>query len=417
MQELFLKLIYGFLLSLRWLFLSGRFGAWLHNLIYYSAWMLIRVTLVGEERLKSTVWLNILGSNQAAYKWQKQIYTSTPKAWQHALKTKFLLRRFYGTFHRRQLEREGHIVPSMITISVNSPASCNLSCAHCYANSHEAAELPVNVFRKVLAEQESLGIYSVMISGGEPLLYKGLMDLFHEFPDTTFDVVTNGTLVTESVVKELASLGNVCLNFSLEGLEEETDKIRGQGVFCKVQAAMGYCKIEHLPYSVIITVTQENFAVATSGELMAFLEEMRCCGVIFSTYLAVGGNPHPEWEITTEQSEMLDVFRERVKREYAMMATVGRNGTAQVTECFAGRQYIHILPNGLAEGCPFVHWADLKMNVRDNSILEITGSPFFQRLREIADYKVAGITPCRAGRYQTMQRFFGEVAESTTIRR
>jgi len=101
----------------------------------------------------------------------------------------------------------------------------------CYASGRKDVELPPEVFRKILVEQEGLGVYTVMISGGEPFLYPYLWEIMREFPNTTFSVATNGTLLNKEMVDEMANLGNICLVFSIEGFEEETDAVRGKGVF------------------------------------------------------------------------------------------------------------------------------------------------------------------------------------------
>lgn len=412
-SALVVNVLFWLLVGLRWIFLSCRFGAFLHNVLYYIAWSLCRPS-ANDRRLVSVLLTTFWEGNHAAYEWQRRMYTTRTEVWQQHLRSSFVLKRFIGYFRRKRLQQGGHVVPTLLMVSVNSPGSgCNLSCAHCYASSHHDAILPIESFRKLLVEQEQLGIFSVMVSGGEPFMYDGILGLFQEFPDTMFQVFTNGTLVTEEIVGELAGLGNVALAFSLEGFREDTDQIRGRGVFDKVVRAMEVCKRQGLAFGVTVTVTKNNFSEVVSDRFMSFVELAGCGHANFSTYLATGSTPHEDWEIGPEQVEALDAFKERVRRFYAVFVTVGRNGTAGVTGCFAGREYLHILPSGLAEGCPFVHWADLQFNIRDNPILELTGSPLFQRLREITAQGVPGLVPCRAGRYNAMERFFGEVAIKT----
>jgi len=412
-NTLVVNVLYRFLVGLRWLFLSCRLGAFLHNLFYYIVWSL-SFPSAHDRRLMTALLTSLSVNNQSTYEWQRKIYTSAPKVWQHYLRSSFILKRFIGFFRRRRLQKAGHVVPSLLMVSPSSPGSgCNLSCAHCYANAHADATLPIDVFRKLLIEQEELGIFAVMVSGGEPLMYEGMLDLFQEFPDTSFQVFTNGTLVTEEIAEILADLGNAVLTFSIEGFEEETDRIRGQGVFGKVLNAVEYCRKERLVYGATITVTRNNFAEVVSERFMKFLEGLGCAYVNFSTYIAVGQSPHHDWEISANQAEQLDLFKENARLKYAMITTVGKNGTAGVTGCFAGRQYLHILPNGMAEGCPFVHLADPTLNIQTNSILELTGSPLFQRLRELTALMVPGVVPCRASRYDKMAQFIAEVAIST----
>ena len=48
----------------------------------------------------------------------------------------------------------------------------------------------------------------------------------------------------------------------------------------------------------------------------------------------------------------------------------------------AGRGFFHINPYGGAEPCPFSPFS--KLNVRENSIIEILKSPFFEKVRQVS---------------------------------
>lgn len=412
---LIVRPLYGLFCLMRLIFLTGPVGAWLHNVFFYLLGAPI-ARQPQERRWFMAIWDSIIHVNSAFTRWQKRIYTSAPASWKHALHNTVIRHKLLGAITRGRLERQGHVVPTLLMVSPNTPASgCNLKCGHCFADSHPAAILPKSVFAKLMRDQESLGIFSVLVSGGEPFLYNGIWELFAGFPRTTFYVPTNGTQFNRSVVERLCGLGNVFPMFSLEGSRAHTDAIRGEGVFNQVHAAMHLCQGRKLPYAVTVTVTRQNVEFVTSDRFLRWLDKHRCCMINFSSYVAVGANPHPEWEITNAQSEDVDRVGDHIRRTYAMMPTIGRNGTARVTGCFAGRQYFHVLANGQVEGCPFAHWADSRMNINDHTILEVTATPFFQALRAIADQRLPGSTPCRAGRHSSMQRFFREAGAEPTV--
>lgn len=417
MKDLFLvRPLYGLFYVMRLLFLTGPVGARVHNAFFYLIGL--PIAQQPQERRWFRALRESLGRRDTAFvRWQARMYTSTPAAWKHALRHLIIHHKILGAARRRQLERQGHVVPTVLAISPSTPTSgCNLRCAHCFADSHPAAILPRDVFAKVLREEEALCIFSVLVSGGEPFLYKGIWELFAEFPRTSFYVPTNGTQFSAEVVAQLCELGNVFPMFSLEGPREQTDAIRGNGVFDQVAEAMRLCRTRRLPYAVTVTVTRQNVDVVTSDEFLRWLDDHRCCMVNFSSYVAVGSDPHPEWEITAFQSEAIDRVGEHIRQTYAMMPSIGRNGTSRVSGCFAGRQYFHVLATGQVEGCVFAHWADPSLNIRERTILEITASPFFRALRAIADQGIPGVTPCRAGRHEIMERFFRQEGAEPTVK-
>ena len=405
--------LYILLRGMRLLFLSCRTGTKIHGAIYYGA---MKALVKNPEHARKMKVFERAIRGGKTIEWQRRLYTSHPNVVRHMLKNAFIRKLFWVSRRRNRLAKQGHVIPTILMVSPTTPESgCNLACGTCYAMGHDASNLPYEVFRKVMIEQEDLGIYTVLISGGEPFLYKHLWRIFREFPHTHFYVATNGTMVTERDIDELAGLGNIYLMFSLEGFEERTDSVRGKGTFQKVLRAMKLCQERRLPFGITVTVTTENLAEATSDAFLQMLDSYRCCGISYSCYVPIGNNPRPEWQISIDQSEQLDAVGEYVRERYAMLPTVGSNGISRVTNCSAAREYFHVLPDGRVETCPFVQWAN-SMNVRDNSIIEITSSPFFRGIRDLTKLGIPQLTPCQAPRLVSLQKGFAELKATPTIR-
>jgi MoaA/NifB/PqqE/SkfB family radical SAM enzyme len=115
-----------------------------------------------------------------------------------------------------------------------------------------------------------MGIKFIVISGGEPLMYKNegktLLDLFEKYNDIFFLVYTNGTLINSTVAKKLAELGNVFPAISVEGYEKETDERRGTGVYKKIIQAMAELKHVGAPFAISVTATSKNVEVLLTEE-------------------------------------------------------------------------------------------------------------------------------------------------------
>jgi uncharacterized radical SAM superfamily Fe-S cluster-containing enzyme len=108
----------------------------------------------------------------------------------------------------------GFSSPGFLTISPTK--LCNLKCKGCYASSasSENVSLSFDVVNRIIQEEKDLwGSHFVVISGGEPFMYKSqgkdILDLAELHPDTFFLVYTNGTLITKEIASRIAALGNV----------------------------------------------------------------------------------------------------------------------------------------------------------------------------------------------------------------
>jgi MoaA/NifB/PqqE/SkfB family radical SAM enzyme len=119
---------------------------------------------------------------------------------------------------------------------VNVTNVCNLSCTHCFVFRPDNPNRPKDKMddATMLYQLERLrdkhGLKSMLFMGGEPMIRKDLvmkaMPLFERS-----SIVTNGTYGIPSVPGHLVTV-------SLDGPEELSDAIRGEGVFQKVKQAI-----------------------------------------------------------------------------------------------------------------------------------------------------------------------------------
>ena len=126
----------------------------------------------------------------------------------------------------RLSKTEGFYPPSLLVVSPTM--RCNLKCYGCYAGNYTKEEdLPFEEFDRIVTEGKELGIFLYIVSGGEPFVWDGLMDIFEKHDDCVFQVYTNGTLLDDATCERLVNLGNVWPCISVEGFEKETDERRG----------------------------------------------------------------------------------------------------------------------------------------------------------------------------------------------
>ncbi len=285
-----------------------------------------------------------------------------------------------GTNRRRAFELErGFKPPNAMLISPTM--RCNLNCFGCYSGSYSTREeLPFDVMDRLVRECNEMGIYLVILTGGEPFIRRDLFDLFEKHPDTIFQVYTNGTLIDETMVKRFVALGNVVPAISLEGMREETDRRRGAGHFERMVRVMDHLKRAGIFFAISTTQTKLNTETIGSDPFIDFLVEKGCIFLWNFHYIPIGRDADLSLMATPEQRAWI---RERFAYFRAtkplLMVDFWNDGC--LTEgCIAGgRKYFHVNARGDLEPCVFCHFA--YDNVKETPLMEALNSPLFQEIR------------------------------------
>jgi len=289
-------------------------------------------------------------------------------------------------------EKNGFSPPILLVISPTM--RCNLACEGCYAGMYERKEdLPPEVFDRVLTEAEEMGIYFMVISGGEPLLYEPLMDTVTKHPDLTFMMYTNGTLIDKKTAERIAELGNLMPCISVEGYEEETDRRRGKGVYAKVNRAMDNLRDAGALFGFSATATRFNNELLVSEEFIDHYIGKGCFIGWYFQYMPVGTEPSLELMTTPEQREYRRREVNRLRRDKQILLSDFWNDGPLVGGCLSGgRSYLHINCRGDVEPCVFAHFS--VDNIKRKPLKEVLNSPFFRAIRERQPFSDNLLRPC-----------------------
>ncbi|MBO3327533.1 GTP 3',8-cyclase MoaA [Clostridium perfringens] len=144
---------------------------------------------------------------------------------------------------------------------------CNLRCAYCMEKDHndfiqDHKLMTLDEILRVVKECASIGIKKVRLTGGEPLVREGVVDLIkniNKIPEIEeICLTTNGILLGDKV-KELSENGLKRVNISLDTLKEDRFKeITRIGTLDKVLYSIEKC-LENNVKVKINTVTLEDF--------------------------------------------------------------------------------------------------------------------------------------------------------------
>ncbi|MEC8276563.1 MAG: radical SAM protein [Myxococcota bacterium] len=148
--------------------------------------------------------------------------------------------------------------PRTLLLMINR--GCNLKCAFCDLW-HGHQRLSLEQIRPILSDAVSIGTQVLVITGGEPLLHPELCEIVRlaKSLGLSVNITTNGTRV-EGMFDELVDSGVDSLSFSLDGLKETHERIRGKdGCFDETCSAIRRIRNEtEIATSVYFVATSEN---------------------------------------------------------------------------------------------------------------------------------------------------------------
>jgi MoaA/NifB/PqqE/SkfB family radical SAM enzyme len=297
-----------------------------------------------------------------------------------------------GYLRRKAFRRANGFIPPYLVV-ISPTMECNLGCYGCYAGSYPPAELDLDTVLRVIEEGKRMGIYFIVVSGGEPFIWEHIFDLFEQEHDVYFQVYTNGSLIDRETAERISEMGNVLPCISVEGFEDETDARRGPGAFRNIIRAMDALRRCGVLFGFSATATRQNNDLIVSDAFVDFYERKGCLIGWYFNYVPVGRRPEMGLMPTPEQRirrrrRMLELRRNR----RIVLADFWNDGPLTGGCIAGGRSYLHINSNGDVEPCVFTHFA--VDNIKDKSLEDVIGSDFFRSIRERIPYCDNFLRPC-----------------------
>jgi len=282
---------------------------------------------------------------------------------------------------RAKWEAQGLHVPPILVISVTS--KCNLHCEGCYhqaLRSRPDIEMTDERLRKLVEEAKELGISFIVLAGGEPLMRPNILDLSKETPEIMFMVFTNGLLINEAVLKEIANNRNVVPLLSMEGYQIDTDGRRGTGVYNAILQAITKLKQKEVFWGTSITMTSTNFAEVTDEAFIKQIVDSGCKFFMLTEYTPVIAGTE-DWVLSEAQKAQVISIRNAFRKKYAALFIALPWDEDEIGGCLsAGRGFVHISAEGNVEPCPFIPYSDT--NLKNMPLKEALQSQMLKTIRE-----------------------------------
>jgi MoaA/NifB/PqqE/SkfB family radical SAM enzyme len=174
----------------------------------------------------------------------------------------------YGVLYLGNYSFLRFISPKPDYAEVRITEGCNSRCVTCRAwkNSREG-ELSTREIIRAFEQLRGIGVVSIRISGGEPLIRSDIIELIKECKRLKFQEIylaTNGLLLHQKA-EQLVKAGVTHFGVSLDGIEETNDMIRGvPGSYEKVLEGIRAAKSSmkkagvNFPITVFTTLLRQN---------------------------------------------------------------------------------------------------------------------------------------------------------------
>jgi len=286
--------------------------------------------------------------------------------------------------------------------------NCNLRCRHCAvaAKSKKTDYLTTEQIFKIIDEAKELGIGSVNISGGEPLLREDcLAILSYAAQRVKVAVATNGTLINDYTAQVLADL-NLKIQISLDGPQASIhDFIRGKGSFDRTINALDLLGNLGVKEKITFCSTVSKNNLSSIPELLNLAIEKGIPEIRFIP-LQNMGTARSYWSDLAPSMEDYTQFY-----SYAFQEVIGKFPELRIMPGFQG--FMLHRPPGQVSWCPIgqiltidaqgdLYPCSLLMepsfklgNILKVSLQQAIESPRMREIREICLLRKSTIPECR----------------------
>ncbi len=279
---------------------------------------------------------------------------------------------------RAAAAKAGKTVPGILISSVTR--GCNLDCAGCYSKTLRpgtSAELSDERFLQLFREAVDLGVGTLMIAGGEPLLRRSLLEQLALMNGPIVPVFTNGTLFDEACLDLFAGSRMVPI-FSVEGDAAFTAQRRGDGIHEKALAAAAALRERGALFGFSVTLTSKNADAVLSDQFLSGIATEGAATLFLIEFVPAA--PGTE-DLVLREAQKMDLSRPGRFDEYPFM-TISLPGDEEAFGgCLAaGRGFIHLADDGSLEACPFAPFSDV--NAAQVGLAAALDSPLMRAIRE-----------------------------------
>ena len=235
-------------------------------------------------------------------------------------------------YYLGRLNSDPFIPPEHVYFSLTN--RCNLRCEMCDIpkySSKEDDELSAKELKSIILQIKEMGVQHLIFSGGEPLLRKDLLELVEYAVAKNIkmvDIITNGTLLNDDIIKKLIKCRLSHITISLDGLSKINSEIRGQGVFEKAESNIDKFNYYKEKYKALFPTVGINFTIMDRNvsdilPMIDFAASKKCNIIVFQPVLFSNIRMHEKrtnslWPSKNTISKLKTIFEEVIRMKTAL---------------------------------------------------------------------------------------------------
>ncbi|RLE52587.1 MAG: hypothetical protein DRJ33_03400 [Candidatus Methanomethylicota archaeon] len=294
-----------------------------------------------------------------------------------------------------------------LSIEVEVTLSCPLRCRHCYSNAGTSdAALPSEIFKKLVDEASQMGVFTLDVIGGEPLVRRDLKELigYAHKRDLSVTLNTNAVLANRDVVRELKEAGLSKVFISLDAhIPDVHDMIRGvKGAFQRTIIGLQNFASEDFTIILGFTATKLNYKLLS--DYLDYAISLGADKVHVMRFIPIGRGELYRHELELSEEQVVEFLRNanRLKMrgiDVSFDCSFGVFNSLIPIEasatCPAGTVMATVLVDGTVVPCGHFryHREFYAGNVRFESLMEIWK---YSKVYEVFRREVLACKPCKA---------------------
>lgn len=208
-------------------------------------------------------------------------------------------------------------MPAMLHFELTG--KCNLKCKQCYNDSGKRRTLMTAESWKAFSQKVSDTLFSVTLSGGEPLLLgKDLFDIMDIFEERNawINMISNGFLINREIAKQISQHSIGWVEISIDSpYEEYHDYLRGvRGSWRQAVLAASYLASYNVPVVIGTCITPKS--LNQLHEMVKLAQQIGVKGLTF-TKILVSGRAYfnqEELVLTEEQTKTFIAKADELKK-------------------------------------------------------------------------------------------------------
>lgn len=297
--------------------------------------------------------------------------------------------------------------------------NCNFACAHCLVNASgrggSSTELTLAACARFFREFKSVGVGSVCLSGGEPLICEDLVDLMNlgrTIAPFEYCIATNGYCVTDDLVARMKEAGLTYMQISIDGsTQEEFAVIRKApaDAFERCWEAVKICHRQGMPVSIGMFLHPCN--IQSVPRMVQLVAESGVRVMRFSGIVPIGraGKAAFLQSMNYSVSQLVDFFSyidsyDPAKTGVALSFDHGFGPVERQFKCVAGVESFYVSYDGGVYACPSLIMPEfLCGNLYKDSLQDMMRHPHMLK-SHVPAHKITGrcascsyVKHCRGG--------------------